>query len=278
VRHTDSKTNIPAPKDNPYKTQQQNQIDVFYILDVSGLNNKQEQKANVTDEAATILELTKEAQKKFENKALKESERTEAADEEGETPRPDDNTRSLTRALVAAKTRDQVQSVLTDVYDHMREWQGLAATGDKEAIKVVRKLQKLIARGGRKIKDLNEEIVMHQRQQKAEEMQKKQEAKRLELELKEALRERKARERRYLQERDDNNNDDDDEQFGPTIAETEAKIRQLSAQIAALKSGAGDAGVTAVSGVDSAGEISTGVEGGGIEGGDVSGGDASSEE
>jgi len=95
--------------------------------------------------------------------------------------------------------------------------------------------------------------------------------------LKEAQRERKARERRYLQERDD---DDDEEssEFGPTMAETEAKIRQLAGEMAALKTNAvdagnngsvdvgtggsfGDASVAGVSGVGS-GDVSGDVSGG----------------
>ena len=63
----------------------------------------------------------------------------------------------------------------------------------------------------------------------------------MEQELKEAQRERKARERRYLQERDDENEDEESE-FGPTMAETEAIIRQLAGQMAALKTNAVDAG------------------------------------
>jgi len=125
----------------------------------------------------------------------------------------------------------------------MREWQKLAANGDKEAIKVVRKLNRLVSRGNRKITDLNKEQVMRLRQQKAENAEKNQQAKRLEQELKEAQRERKARERRYLQERD-NDNEDEESEFGPTMAETEAIIRQLAGQMAALKSNAVDVEVS----------------------------------
>jgi len=284
TRHTGSSTNVQAPKDYSYKTpEQQGQYDIYYILDISGINSQEEQKSKQADEDATILELSKESQKKLKEKALNENERAEAAetDEDGDAARPEDKTRSLTRALVLAKTRDQVQSVLADAYDHMREWQGLAATGDKEAIKVVRKIGRLIARGNRKITDLNKEIVLHQKQQKAEANEKKQEAKRLELELKEALRERKARERRYLQERDDSNNDEEESQIGPTMAETEAKIRQLSAQMAALKTSTGNAGASGVSGASGgtgSGDAVMTSGDGGIESADVSGGETSDEE
>jgi len=80
-------------------------------------------------------------------------------------------------------------------------------------------------------------------QLRAENAEKNQQAKKLEQELKEAQRERMARERRYLQERD-NDNEDEEKELGPTIAETEAKIRQLAGQMAALKTNAVDAGNT----------------------------------
>ncbi|MCL2628819.1 MAG: hypothetical protein FWD44_09035 [Oscillospiraceae bacterium] len=243
----------PAKPNNDFITRS-NLKDKLYILDLSDFNAQTDQETPDYDEiiAAAVVELSKEAsQKALEKKSIENlrTERAEKEDDEGEVPRPDDLTRKLTRALVQAKTRDQVQSILADVYDHMREWQALAATGDKEAMKVVRKLSKLISRGNRKINDLNKEIVMHQKQQKAEQSEKKQEAKRLELELKEALRERKARERRYLQERDDNENDDDHPLFGPTMAEIEAKIMALSQAMAELKSssGAGSGGSSASS-------------------------------
>jgi len=249
VHHKSNNSYVPAKKEYTY----------------TAAASKDDEKTYPTDEIAAILELTKETQEKLKNKPVNENERAEKTDEEGDPERPSDETRSLTRRLVSAKSPDDVQHVLVDVYDHLREWQALAAAGDKEAIKVVRKLQKLISRGNRKIKDLHKEMVMHQRQQKAENEEKKQEAKRLEIELKEALRERKARERRYLQERD-NDNEEEESQFGPSIAETEAKIRQLAAAKAALSIKSPDAGnVGSIDGV----AVSTG-EGGSLEGSDVS--------
>jgi len=276
VRHTNNKQGAQSSvkshvdKSSPYK----NPPDALYILDLYGAKNKDDASTYKDDESAAILELTEETREKLSNKALGENERAEAVDEEGEEPRPTDETRKLTRMLVAAKTPDEVQGVLADTYNHMREWQKLAANGDKEAIKVVRKLNRLVSRGNRKITDLNKEIVMHQRQQRAENAEKNQQAKRLELELKEAQRERKARERRYLQERD-NDNEDEETEFGPTMAETEAKIRQLAGEMAALKTNTSD-----VSSGDSFGSSfdgSTTAETGGIESAEVSG-EVSSEE
>jgi len=227
------------------------------------------QNTSQLDESTDILDLTREALEKFGNKSIIENERPQAAEAGGEEVRPEDETRKLTRMLVNARTPDEVQSVLADTFNHMREWQALAASGDKEAIKVVRKLGRLISRGNRKVSDLHKEIVMHQRQRRAEKAEKNQEAKRLELELKEAQRKRKERERRYLQERD-NNNEDEESEFGPTMAETEAKIRQLAGAMAALKTNTVDIQIS-----DSSIDGIAVSEGGGIQGAEVSGQESS---
>ena len=227
VRHTNNKHSTQATtKDQAVNSKKDiTPPDVLYILDLSSMKNE-------------------DTQEKLGNRSIRENERAEAAaaaEAEGEDGRPEDETRKLTRMLVAAKTPDDVQNVLMDVYGHMREWQALAAAGDKKAIAVVKKLNKLIARGNRKIRDLNEEMVKHQKQQRAEKAEKEQLAKRLELELKEAQRKRKERERKYLQERD-NDEEDESAETGPTMAETEMKIRQLAAAMAALKTNTADAG------------------------------------
>ncbi|MCL2819290.1 MAG: hypothetical protein FWD38_00440 [Oscillospiraceae bacterium] len=242
VRHSQNKQNTPVAVKNPVEktSPYTNKTDTSDILDLSGMKNKGGAKTYQDDESAAILELTEEAREKLSTKSIRENERAEEVEGEGEDIRPSDETRKLTRMLVNAKTPDEVQGVLADTYNHMREWQKLAANGDKEAIKVVRKLNRLVSRGNRKITDLNKEIVMHQRQQRAEKAEKNQQAKRLEQELKEAQRERKARERRYLRDRD-NDNEDEESEFGPTMAETEAIIRQLAGQMAALKTNAVDA-------------------------------------
>jgi len=234
-------------------------------MEVNNNFKQNSQSTTQSDETADILELTKNAQEKLINSSIGENERAQAAEAEGEEVRPEDETRRLTRMLVNARTPDEVQSVLTDTFNHMREWQALAAGGDKEAIKVVRKLGRLISRGNRKISDLHKEIVMHQRQQRAEKAEKNQEAKRLELELKEAQRKRKERERRYLQERD-NDNEDEESEFGPTMAETEAKIRQLAGAMAALKTNTVDIQIS-----DSSVDNMAFSDGGAIQGTEISG-------
>jgi len=256
----------------PYR----DQSDLYDILDLSGKKKHDGKHAHKSDEVAAFLELSEEAREKFSNKMFGGNERAEAAaaaEGGGEEVRPSDDTRKLTRLLVAARTPYDVQNVLADTFNHMREWQKLAANGDEEAIKVVRKLNRLVSRGNRKITDLNKEIVMHQRQQRAEKAEKNQQAKRLELELKEAQRERKARERRYLQERDDEHEDEESTEFGPSMAETEAKIRQLSAKMAALKTNAVDAGTVDPGSFESA--AVSGGGGSGFEGAEMSGEESS---
>jgi len=267
VRSSDSKHNTSSTKKNhsDKTTQHETPPDKQYILELSGLNKQSETAVYQDYKTVAILELSEETREKLGNMKLRENERAEAAEEEGEGERPSDETRKLTRMLVAAKTSDEVQSVLMDTYGHMREWQKLAANGDKEAIKVVRKLNRLISRGNRKVSDLHKEMVMHQRQQRAEKAERNQEARRLENELKEAQRERKARERRYLQERDDDNDDEESSEFGPTMAETEAKIRQLAGEMAALKTNAVDVGNTG-----SFDGMAADLDGGGIESAEVS--------
>ena len=275
VQYAAKKANTPVKeKDSSEKSKPpEKSPDLLYILDLSVISSKNGPNTQQPDKTAAILELSEEIREKLGNKQLRENERAEATEEdEGEGDRPSDETRKLTRLLVAAKTPDEVQSVLMDTYNHMREWQKLASTGDKEAIKVVRKLNRLISRGNRKISDLHKEMVMHQRQQRAEKAERNQEARRLENELKEAQRERKARERRYLQERDD---DDDEEssEFGPTMAETEAKIRQLAGEMAALKTNTVDVGNTISTGDVSVSE--TGGIDGAVEGAEISGEESS---
>jgi len=275
VQYATKKANTPVKeKDSSEKSKPpEKSPDLLYILDLSVISSKNGPNTQQPDKTAAILELSEEIREKLGNKQLRENERAEATEEdEGEGDRPSDETRKLTRLLVAAKTPDEVQSVLMDTYNHMREWQKLASTGDKEAIKVVRKLNRLISRGNRKISDLHKEMVMHQRQQRAEKAERNQEARRLENELKEAQRERKARERRYLQERDD---DDDEEssEFGPTMAETEAKIRQLAGEMAALKTNTVDVGNTISTGDVSVSE--TGGIDGAVEGAEISGEESS---
>ena len=249
MQHNDRKPNNPstlkhsAEKSNPPISTS----DMLYILDLSAPKEPDEQFLSKNDEPATILDLSQSARFMSGSNSVRENERAKSS-EGGDAHRPSDETRRLTRALVAAKSSGEVQSVLSETYSHMREWLSLAATGDEKAIKVVRRIQRLITRGNRKIRDLNKEQVLLIKQQKAEKAEQERLAQRLRDELKQAERMRKLRERRYLQERDVDN-DGKSEETGPSMAATEAKIRALAAAMAALNTNAnatnvGDSGIS----------------------------------
>jgi len=226
-----------------------------YIVEKSDRNDVQK-----------YIELHKKAREKLEKNTLARVDRSIDAPAKDDVTRPPDETQRLTRMLVAARSTTEVQSVLSDAFNHMRDWQRLAAEGDKKAMAVVRKLSKLVSRGNRKIRDLHKEQVMLQRQKKAEKAQQEQIARRLREELKQAERLRKQRERRYLQERD-NNNEYEPPEFGPSMAATEAKIRALAASMAALSANTSD---NSSPGTDNSATIA----GSDTEGADVSNGEA----
>lgn len=272
MRHTDNlSATPPTQKDSLKKARQSgNSPDMLYILDLSDLNKKDKQITDRHHKSAAMLDLSQDTQERLANRSVFSNERAESSEGGGEAERPNDETRRLTRMLVAAKSPNEVQSILVETYKHMREWQALAATGDEKAIKVVRKIQKLIARGNRKIRDLNKELVLLIKQQKAEKAEQEQLAQRLRYELKQAERLRKQRERRYLQERD-NDDDDEPEESGPSMAALEAKIRVLAAAMAALSSNTANSGDAGLNGSAATGDF-------GIEGADVSGDEAAGEE
>jgi len=237
--------------------------DIPCILELSFKKSQEEQNTTQHHGFAAMLDLSQDAREKFSNMALDAKEL--GAENDG---RPPDETGRLTRMLVAARSSLEVQSVLADAFNHMREWQKLAAEGDKKAIAVVRKLNRLVSRGHRKVRDLNKEQLLLQRQQKAEKAEQEQIAQRLRTELEQAERMRKQRERRYLQDRDDYNEEDEPTEFGPSTAATEAKIRALAAAMAALSSNQANIG-------DSGLGDSTTMLDGGIADSDISGAEVS---
>ena len=121
----------------------------------------------------------------------------------GSTPL-DDNSATLTRRLVAAKRMLQVQDILGDAFKDLINLRKAAATGDEETAKaaraIIRKLEKLVRRGNRKISDLNNEDRMRRERDKAALELKKQRAKEIAAELRTQIRKRKNREQGYLDE------------------------------------------------------------------------------
>jgi hypothetical protein len=271
VQYNDKKTSNPstAANDNADKAKPPtSSSDLYYVLDLSTLKEQDMQSPSQYDESAAILDLSQNTREKLSNnKAIRAREAEEAGAEGDGDGRPPDETQQLTRRLVAAKSTLDVQSILGDAFNSMREWQKLAAEGDEKAIAVVRKLNRLVSRGNRKIRDLNKEMVLRQRQEKAEEAEREQLAIRLRDELEQAEHVRKQRERRYLQDRDEYE-DDEPTETGPSAAATEAKIRALAAAMVALKSGSANVGDAVSSGSMSTGDI-------GIESAEMSDGEVS---
>ena len=151
--------------------------------------------------------------------------------EEQNDGNPRDETQRLTRALVAAKTRMEVQNVLSEVFKCLLPWQMAAAKGDEKAAAVVRKLNKLISRSNRKMRDLNKEDSLRMQKERAEKKEQKHLEEKVRIELKRAEQERKQREKKYLHEPNNYTNKSPGIP-SPSLAATEAKIRALAQQMA----------------------------------------------
>jgi len=206
----------------------------------------------------------------------------------------EDASRRLTKWLVASKTQFEVQLILGEAHQHIGKLRMVALSGDEEAIKaanaIIRKLEKLVRRGNRKLTDLGNEDVLRRKQAKAEKDEQIQRAKQIEAELRRKLAERKKREEEYLNDKDD---DDEDSPFDMLVnsiksnpfakldAASEAKIKAQAQAQAAMEvssgasSGAGNvastSGMPGAPASDFAGEgaaVAAGAEGedtGGID-------------
>lgn len=141
----------------------------------------------------------------------------------------DDPTARLTKRLVASKTRDEVLTIMSEAYKALGEALKAAGSGDEEAIEVVRRLQKLIKRVSRKMKDLDGEANMSRKEERAKKQELEQLAMRHKMELERRIAERKKREKKYLEDPDAQ---DEEEQvkisFGSmSKEELEALMRQM---------------------------------------------------
>jgi len=215
------------------------------ILNPPGFSEPDEKGMSDFYAPADFLELSEEAQDKLqEYMANLQAESAETDDDSnGDLT---DNSRRFTRMIVAAKSHMEVQDVLSAVHKDKMELIKAAAFGDEGAKAIIRKLDKVIRRGNRKLRDLSKEIQMLQRQQRAEKKEQEQIAKQIRAELKRAQLERKQRERKYLDERDDEDDDDSTPAVsGPSMAATEAKIRALAQAMADLKTSSVGTGSTA---------------------------------
>jgi len=239
VRHVETKQKPPAQKSEPLELPEL--PDIIYILDLSSLTEQEpqnEQNADFFDMSAVLLGLSDEAESKLWNLKLNEERQAQNVDSKGDNGLRDETLR-LTRMLVAARSTISVQAVLSEAYKNMQEWQKAAITGDKKAAAVVRKLNKLISRGNRKVRDLHKENEMLIKQKRAEKAKKEHIANRLREELKQAVLKRRQRERRYLQDRDLYREEDEKKGQEPNDAATEAKIMALAQAMAAIPSAGG---------------------------------------
>jgi len=181
--------------------------------------------------------------------AIKAENMRAMADEQRNKTNPKDETQRLTRALVAAKTTMEVQNVLSEVYKSLFPLQMAAASGDEKASAIVRKLNKLISRSNRKIRDLNKEEGLRIRKERAKKNEQKDLEEKARIELKRVERERKQREKKYLHEPNYSGNKSPGIP-SPSLAATEAKIRALAQQMAHNSSVTmtGSAGVPSLAG------------------------------
>ena len=153
-------------------------------------------------------------------------------DENGKSSNLEDPTRRLTRMLVAARTINEVHSVLSEAFKKMGDIIQAAASGDEDARRILGRLNKLIRRATRKVSDLNKEDQTRIKEANARKKEIEQLARQLELELKQRIAERKRREKGYLRDKD-SRGDDSQSGFGkPSKMPTDAQIKAMALQAA----------------------------------------------
>ena len=178
------------------------------------------------EEPATILDLS--------FAALNKTEKDKPFELSSPSIKPNDNksdivdlSGKLTRLLVSSKSKEEVMSVLTQAYKNLGDVLQAAASGDETAMKVMRRLHKLIRRANRKIRDLTKEDDIRTRQKRAEKEQIEQLAKQLEDELKLKIAQRRQRERRYLNDVNQKDDKKRDKADAMSISALEARIKSL---------------------------------------------------
>ena len=143
-----------------------------------------------------------------------------------------DNSGKLTKLLVSAKSKGEVQNILSRAYENLGEAIKAAASGDSDAMEVVRRLNKLIRRANRKFRDLTKESEVRDKQKRAEKKELEMLAQQLKDELKRKIAERKQRERRYLRDADPKDGNKRPPPIGVSAAAVEAKMLELALKMA----------------------------------------------
>lgn len=222
------------------------------------------------EESILAEQLNKEEKDPFGlKKALEDAEKTSAVQPNKNAL--EDNSGTLTRRLVAAISQEEVLSVISEAFKNMSAVRMAAAMGEgkdaKKAFAIIKRLNKLIARAQRKMKDLGKEAMLLQKRQRAEKRKQEFFAKQIREELERHIRERKQREKTYLRDARPLR-EEDYAQSGPepmTRAELEAKVMVLSQSMAQIYSPAA-VGVTVAVGETALADGAAVSSGGGSEG------------
>ena len=188
----------------------------------------------------------------------------------------DDPTGRLTKRLVAANSRIVVQTILAEAYKSMGDIIQAAASGDKNAINVLRRLNKLIRRATRKFRELGNEEEIRQKKDRAQKKEIEELARQLELELKRKVAERKRREKKYLKDvKSENKNEGPLIPGAPSGAAQAAQIKAMARQAAqaAVMAQPSSAYPSDMGGISASGEASaeSGESGGSVGGSEPNG-------
>lgn len=185
-----------------------------------------------------------------------------------------DNSMQLARRLVAAVSQFEVQQIIGEASKDLIALRMVAGTADADTAKtaraIIKRLEKMVRRGHKKISDLGKEEGMWLEQDKAERLKKKQRAEEIKKQLREHIRKRKLREKEYLREEKGMNSNETE--AAPNIrldAATEAQIAmqaqmQASMEVDAQFAGSGIETGAGVFGASS-GDMGADAAGGGMQ-------------
>ena len=192
----------------------------------NGILDEDESITNQNTWFEEFIKTEEEAFNKLFQSALNQPTReTEAKDDS--SGGIDDPTRKLTRRLVAASNINQVHTVLSEAYKAMGEIIQAAAHGDEKAANILRRLNKLIRRATRKVRDLNHEEQLRMKETRAREKDIQELARQIEMELTRKYKERKLREKKYLQDKDHDDNDTNEFPGKPSMPSS-AQIKAMA--------------------------------------------------
>ena len=156
-----------------------------------------EEENTLSKEPAVILELSFESLSKSSKDKANGVDNT-TSKQNKQLNEVNDQSGRLTKMLITAKSKEQVQAVLSQAYNNLGDALKAAAAGDKDAMDIVKRLNKLIRRAYRKTRDLMKEDDVRKKHKRAEKEKLEQLSRQLEIELRVKMAERKQREKKYL--------------------------------------------------------------------------------